>query len=42
MDLVGLLLHEIVFVLCHKFHIRRSDKAQLDTKHGANTQRPPK
>ena len=40
MDLVGLLLHEIVFVLCHKFHIRHNDKTQLDAKHGANTKCP--
>jgi len=40
MDLVGLVLHKIVFVLCHKFHIRHNDKAQLDAECGASTQRP--
>jgi hypothetical protein len=40
MDLVGVLLHETVFVLGHKFYIRHNDKAQLDAKCGAGTQRP--
>ena len=39
MDLVGLLLHEIVFVLRHKFRIRHNDKAQLHAERRASTQR---